>query len=392
MSAGDGTPVMTVIDAAPGTGRRATPCEPPRSLRLLVYEENAEAIGGNARYICLLLRHGGTAGLEVVLVTPRAGALTEAAQRCGAERSAVLTLDGARTYPARCARLRARIRAVKPDAVLCNNTRSLGTGLVAARLARTPILWYVKTETRSRLRNLAFGLMADRVFAISPAVFDDTGGRLAAALVRRSVHLPLGIELGRFVAVAPPPARSGLRALVVARIHPDKGLDIVFDALERLGADARGIHVVIAGAPPAGFEAYAQHVAMRAAAVRHATVALTGWRDDVPALLADVDVALLTSRTEAYSRSLAEAMAAARPVLATRVGGLGDLVTHGHTGWLVERDDVGAIARTLAWLRDHPAERQAAGARARHDVAQRFDIGTHLRALAREIDALRSSR
>src|SRR5688572_4980644 len=148
-------PVTGIVDAAPSAGRAAPSGEPPRALRLLVYEENAEAIGGNQRYICLLLQYGPQAGMEVVLATPGEGALADMARRYGA----VVTLDGPtarHAYPVRCARLRSRIRAVKPDAVLCNNTRSLGTGIVAARLAGTPVLWYVKTETRIRLRNVAF--------------------------------------------------------------------------------------------------------------------------------------------------------------------------------------------------------------------------------------------
>ncbi|MBI1735075.1 MAG: glycosyltransferase family 4 protein [Candidatus Rokubacteria bacterium] len=381
--------MTSIVDTAPTAGRHARPTDPPRALRLLVYEENTDSIGGNQRYICLLLQYGAKAGMDVVLVTPREGVLADTARRYGAV--SVLSRRQAREpYAVRCARLRARIRTVKPDAILCNNTKSLGTGLVAARLARTPVLWYVKTETRSRLRNLAFGLAADRVLAISPSVFEDGRGRVGAALVRRSVHLPIGIELDRFVTIPPAPATPGLHALVLARIHPDKRLDVVLDALDALGPEASGIRVVIAGGVAPGLEAYARHVATRAAAARHATVELRGWSDDVPGLLTDADAVVLASRTEGVSRSLVEAMAASRPVLATRVGGLGDLIAHGETGLLVNVDDREAIARMLVWLRDHPDERRQLGARARQDVVPRFDIGGHVRALAREVETLGS--
>ena len=379
--------MTSLLDAAQSAGHGSPPSEPPRALRLLVYEENTESIGGNQRYICLLLQYGPQVGMEVVLATPREGALADMARRYGP----VVTLDSPaarHAYPVRCAQLRSRIRAINPDAVLCNNTKSLGTGIVAARLARTPVLWYVKTETRIRLRNVAFGMIADRVFAISPSVFEDERGRVGSVLTRRSVHLPIGIELDRFVTMPPAPAASGLSVLVLARIHPDKRLDLMLDALDALGSQARGIRVTIAGGVAPDLDAYAKGIAARAAAARYATVELRGWSDDVPGLLSGADAVVLTSRTEGVSRSLVEAMAAARPVLATRVGGLGDLVTHGETGLLVDPDDREAIARMLVWLRDHPDERRQMGARARQDVAQRFDIVAHVRALAREMKAL----
>jgi glycosyltransferase involved in cell wall biosynthesis len=369
--------------AASGRAERA-----PR-LRLLVYEQDADSGGGNRQHLCLLLKHGPQAGMDVVLVTPEEKDLASVARAYGTV--VALNRDGGRIpYLVRCWRLVTLIRTMKPDAVLCNNTWSFGTGLVAGRLARTRVFWYVK-RTRRKMQDLVCGLVADRTFTISRSVFGETGW-LAAFLARRTTHLPIGVELDRFMAVPPPPAGPHLRVLVLSRLHPDKGLDVLFDALERLGPAAAGIEVTICGGVPAGRETYAATIAQRAAAAAPATVRLLGFRDDVPALLAAADAVVLTSRSEGVPRSVVEAMAAARPVLATRIGGVGDLITAGETGLLVDSADPDGVARMLTWLRSHPAERQAIGERARRHVAERFDIAGHVRALAREVSGAGASR
>jgi len=378
----DTAPISTTTREAQLGGARSA-----RALRLLVYEADANTGGGNRQHLCLLLKHGPAVGMDVVVVTPHEGALASIARRYGR----VVTLDPGVTrasYPVRCVRLVKTIRAVDPDAVLCNNTFSFGTGFVAARLARTPVLWYVK-RTRSKPQDIISALVADRVLAISRTVFEGAG-RLRSMLTCRAIHLPIGVELERFMAVPPAGPGPELRVLVLSRIHPNKGFDLLFDALDRLGGDARGIHVTICGGAAPGREAYAAQIEKRAATFRHAAVDFLGFRDDVPAVLAGADAVVLTSRWEGSPRSVVEAMAAGRPVLATRVGGLSELITPGETGLLVEADDVDGIGRMLVWLRDHPHERMEMGARARRDVAQRFDIIGHLGALAREIDGLRS--
>ena len=358
-----------------------------RTLRLLAYEEDANAGGGNRQHLCLLLRHGPAAGLEVVVATPHEGTLASAARRDGR----VVTLDAGAARPpyrVRCARLVKAIHAIRPDVVLCNNTFSFGTGFVAARLTRTPVVWYVK-RTRSKPQDVVSAFLADRVFAISPTVFE-SAGRLEPLLMRRTTPLPIGVELDRFAAV--PPARPGpeLRVLVLARLHPNKGFDLLLDALDRLGPDGRGIRVTISGGVAPGRDTYAAEIERRAATQPYVPVEFLGFRDDVPALLAACDVMALPSRSEGSSRSVVEAMAAGRPALATRVGGLGELITPGVTGVLVDAGDAGGIARMLVWLRDHPDERGAMGERARRDVVARFDIVAHVRLLARHLEELRS--
>jgi glycosyltransferase involved in cell wall biosynthesis len=109
-------------------------------------------------------------------------------------------------------------------------------------------------------------------------------------------------------------------------------------------------------------------------------VVFTGRRDDVPAVTAALDIAVLPSYREAQGVSILEAMALGRPVIASDVGGIPEVVQHGRTGLLVPpRDPVALADAIVRLLLDHPLA-DVLG-RAGHDlVHERFCIERMVRA------------
>jgi glycosyltransferase involved in cell wall biosynthesis len=103
-----------------------------------------------------------------------------------------------------------------------------------------------------------------------------------------------------------------------------------------------------------------------------------GWRQASPALYQDLDVVVLTSDNEGMPVSVMEAMAAARPVVATDVGGVRSLVDDGETGLLAPRRDAAAVAAACLRLVRDADLRQTVGQRARAAVYPRFDVSTLL--------------
>jgi glycosyltransferase involved in cell wall biosynthesis len=106
-----------------------------------------------------------------------------------------------------------------------------------------------------------------------------------------------------------------------------------------------------------------------------AKVVFTGLRDDVPAVTAALDVAVLPSYREAQGLAILEAMALRRPVVATNVGGVPEMIEHEKTGLLVPPHDPSALADAISrLLTDHPLADTVA--RAGHDLAlARFSLG-----------------
>lgn len=109
-----------------------------------------------------------------------------------------------------------------------------------------------------------------------------------------------------------------------------------------------------------------------------------GPRPDVPDLLNAMDIFVLPSYSEGVSLALLEAMAAGKPVIATAVGGLPEVVTDGDNGLLIPPRDAGALAGALERLLADPAFAQHLGAKARAHVREHFSLDR----LGREINAI----
>ena len=113
-------------------------------------------------------------------------------------------------------------------------------------------------------------------------------------------------------------------------------------------------------------------------------VIFTGWRHDLRDVYAAVDIVALASRNEGTPVALIEALAAGRAVVATDVGGVPDVITHGVTGILAPADDVAALAEALSTMIARPAERARLGAAGREQVLDRYRPGR----LAADIQSL----
>ena len=208
----------------------------------------------------------------------------------------------------------------------------------------------------------------DAVIAISEGVRD---ALLRVGVRPERIHVvPSGIVLGE-----PPPvdARARLRrewgageedvvVLLVGALERRKGHATLLAAAELLAPSIPELRYVLCGRG-------SQEAALRAAArALDDAVRFAGFRTDVGACLAAADVAVLPSLQEGLGVAALEAMAAAKPVLASRVGGLAEAVVHGQTGLLVPPADAGALAAALARLARDPALRARLGAAGRTRV------------------------
>jgi len=99
-----------------------------------------------------------------------------------------------------------------------------------------------------------------------------------------------------------------------------------------------------------------------------------GQREDVPDLLAALDIFVLPSHREGVSLALLEAMAVGLPVIVTAVGGLPEVVTHGENGLLIPLKDPEALTEALARLLADPELARRLGDQARRHVAEHFSL------------------
>ena len=167
---------------------------------------------------------------------------------------------------------------------------------------------------------------------------------------------------------------------IVARLEPEKGHPTLLDAwpLVLREVPAARLLVVGEGSRREALEAQAAELGIAG------SVTFTGRREDVPAVTAALDVAVLPSYREAQGLSILEAMALGRPVVASNVGGIPEMVEDGFTGILVPPHDAGALAAGIVrFLTDHPYADTVARA-AKEMVHERFCVEL----MVREIETI----
>ena len=177
----------------------------------------------------------------------------------------------------------------------------------------------------------------------------------------------------------------------VGRLSPVKDQTCLLRAVALLRREspalAARVHLVVVGDGPLCAELQALVHALGLEAITW----MPGERDDVPALLAAMDIFVLPSLSEGVSNTVLEAMAAGLPVIATAVGGNTELVEPGFNGSLVAAGDPGALARALTALLASPTQRRCLGANARERVCRRFDwdncVAAYLAVYDRVLDA-----
>ncbi|MEK7338770.1 MAG: glycosyltransferase, partial [candidate division NC10 bacterium] len=204
---------------------------------------------------------------------------------------------------------------------------------------------------------------------------------LGVAQPERIAVIPLGLDLAPFLNAAPHAGR--LRAELglspetplvglVARLVPIKGVDLFLRAAALLRERIPQVRFVIAGDGPEREALEGQAAALGL----DGALCFLGWRHDLPALYADLDLLALSSRNEGTPVCLLEAMAAGLPVAAFRIGGVEDLVQDRMTGRLTLPGDAGALASAIAEvLVDRPAAQTYAEA-ARAAVFPKHDTKT----------------
>jgi glycosyltransferase involved in cell wall biosynthesis len=168
----------------------------------------------------------------------------------------------------------------------------------------------------------------------------------------------------------------------VGRLVRWKGHDVFLAAMARVMEDDPTARAVIVGAEGATPDSVGVENELRALAADLGIadrVVFTGYRADVSDVMAAADVVAHSAvRPEPFGRVVTEAMACARPVVATRGGGVLEIVDDGVTGTLVAMGDPGDMARGILGLLADPARAAAMGRAAREAVRTRFSPEQHL--------------
>lgn len=223
--------------------------------------------------------------------------------------------------------------------------------LITDRIHFVPLLVTLHGEWEPRLDELVGKTLraANWVVGCSKVILE-RARRLVPEIEPRSSVIHNCLDLPT---VMPEPLPiSKPRVVCLARLAPEKGIDLAVTAFASIVKRFPKARLIIAGDGPEkpALERMAAELGL------YNLVHFAGWiaPANVPDLLNTATIVLIPSRQESFGLVALEAALMARPVVATNVGGLPEVVAHQQTGLLVEQEDGGALVKAIAFLLDHP--------------------------------------
>ncbi|HTA15994.1 MAG TPA: glycosyltransferase [Solirubrobacteraceae bacterium] len=338
--------------------------KPSRRLRVLMLLDNPTDQGGAERFALGLAAQLPRDRIEPWVCATRA-ATPEAVEQLEAAAVPLVVLGRRRRADAhRLAGLVSLLRRERFDVIHAHMFGSNAWGAVLGRLCRLPVViahehnWsFAGSPARRLVDRHVIARLATRFVTVSDAARHRMieleridPGKIVVLPTAYVPHRVAGAGAGDLRAELGLGPRARI-VVVAASLRPEKALEVLVAAHDRLARDCADVHLVIAGegrCRPA--------LERQIAGLGHgSSVHLLGARHDVGALLGAADVGALSSDWEGMPLFLLECMTVGVPVTATSVGGIPELVEHDRTGLLVPPRDPAALAGAISALLEDPA-------------------------------------
>ncbi len=262
-------------------------------------------------------------------------------------------------------------RRRRPEVVHTHDHRALFYAGPAAWVARVPLVINTRHGRNCHFtsRQIAAGRQLARLVDRYVCVSDDVKAQCIAEGIAPSRLMTIlnGIDVERFAFSGP--CRGG-PIVAVARLSPEKDLANLVRSVALAAKRAPELRVEVAGGGPC----LADLKQLAASLGVGDRINFLGEVRDVPALLARATIFVLPSRSEGIPLTALEAMACGLPVVATRVGGLPEVVEDEVTGLLVPPADPAALAGAITELQDNPERSDRMGRAGRQRALERFDV------------------
>jgi glycosyltransferase involved in cell wall biosynthesis len=281
------------------------------------------------------------------------------------------------------------IREHEADLVHINTGLRHGKpGIIASWLARTPCICHVRMLDELGHFDKIFARFVDSFIYISGAVTEHYTAQGIRSVRGTVVHN--AIDLSEYTtdldgtAVRSEFGWNGQERVVgvIGRLDWWKGHEYFLQAMAEAVQEIPNLKGLIVGEPEAtraNQEYYRKLRALTESLGLEDRIIFTGFRSDVPRILAALDVVVLSSSTpEPFGRVVIEGMAAGKPVVATAAGGVLEIITDGLDGLLVPCKDSKAMARAIVSLLRNPGWAEQIGTAARQRVAQAFSVERHV--------------
>lgn len=348
---------------------------------------NTLSAGGAELHLLTLCRYLKNRGIDLGVACLRAEVRGSRSLRADFEKENIRVFDlnaDSRYNLSFLSRLAFLVKQQRPDILHTHLPRADIAGALIFRLVKSPVFL---CSVHGIYRDRWFGAWAapfmrggyrkaEGIIAISSAVKDWLQQELGVCSDKiRVIHY--GIEPHRFARSMPDLAESGrndcrLSIGSIGRLEPGKGFDCLINAMESLRQCLPNSTLCIAGHDPLGYGKTLK--ALIARLNLQEQVRIVGFQNDIASFLSRLDVFAFASRSEGFGQVLIEAMAAGKPVVASKIPPFTEIVIDGETGLLVDAGRPEAFAHAIRWLLVHPEKARQMGTQGQARVLSHFSV------------------
>jgi glycosyltransferase involved in cell wall biosynthesis len=362
-----------------------------KPVTVLVVSSHGDIVGGGEISLLALLMNLDRSQWTPIVVVPTDGVVASRCKQLGIV-THVIPLPALRrpglAMAGSVGALRTFARQTGAALLHANGSRAMFYAGLAGWLASLPVIWHVRVADRDTFLDRFLAILARLIVVNSKAV----GSRFDWGLSSKVRCVYNGVDLSRFSPRQSPPGlrrslglpEKGSVVMSVGRFVRYKGYEYLLEAALLVRQAMPDVHWVLVGDGELNRELENQVQFLGLEAQVH----FTGWRDDIPELLALCDLFVLPSLREHFGRVLIEAMGMAKAVVATDSGGVPEIVIDGETGILVPPAQPKPLADAVLTLMESQVRAEQFGRAGRRRVETLFKLERHaadIEALYREV-------
>jgi len=286
------------------------------------------------------------------------------------------------------------LKEKKIDLVHANGLRAAIYSGLAARWQGVPFIWHVRVIEFGGWPEKLCAYLAERIIVNSEAVGEKFNWLKNKS--KKVVCIYNGVDLDEF---HPGIKGDNIRKEfnlgnsplvgIVGGLIPWKGHRYFLEAAATVSRKFSEVKFLVVGEDFVGgrYRRQLEDLAFKLGLVDR--IVFAGFRQDIPEILGSLEILVLTSLQEPFGRVLIEAMACAKPVVATNAGGVPEIVHDGETGLLVPMRDPEALARSIKLLLNNKEKAKEMGEKGRRRVEENFTIEAHVKKVESLYQALR---
>lgn len=359
-------------------------------MKILYIANRAEIFSGGQISLLELISRIDRSRFKPIILCPGEGALTEKMRQIGVE-VRIWDMPTARTLNVfriikKARDLKNIIKSAGADIVHTNGSRAQLYAAIALKNSKTVLLWHVRESIKDMfLYDLFLAKASDKIICVSKAVKEKRFG-LYSGIKDKIEVIYNGVDTNKFnrdevarevvreeLGIDADTSLVGMLGILV----PLKGHTIMLRAFKRICKNHPKAKLLIAG--KIVDESYREQLERLVRDLKLTDrVIFAGERSDVNAILSALDIFVLPSEREGFSRALLEAMSCSVPIIATEVGGNIEAIVEGETGLLVDYGNVVTLANAVTYILNDPDRAKRIGISARKRAVDLFSITKHV--------------